>query len=257
MNELLDEIVADLQQHHDVPRVKKLLLFACHDFWVGDAQQLQSLELHDLIQEAMALFPSADDLKNALASHVKRLNKPGEYLLIADAIIDTVGLLYALPRKQEAAPSLLQDLSLGTPALNIGLSSPLDTGFTIPEPNFIARQEAGEIASPPPATQAPNTLADPFEVRRKVANAVTPLRAKLLLASLLERKLDPRTGDWAALGTVDLDSLLEKLPQAFSTFASLEEALYGMARQLYEPSEYEQVAYAIAQAMKPSYPQVT
>ncbi len=91
---LLDEVIDELKQNDNVMRIKRLILFTCHDYWVSDPKELQDVDLRELIQELLAVIPSLDKLKLLLNSHVKKLSKPGAYLLAADVIIDTIGQLY-------------------------------------------------------------------------------------------------------------------------------------------------------------------
>jgi hypothetical protein len=100
---LLDEVIDELNQNDNVMRIKRLILFTCHDFWVSDPKELQDVDLRELIQELLAVIPSLDKLKLLLNSHVKKLSKPGAYLLAADVIIDTIGQLYTTHSSDSSA----------------------------------------------------------------------------------------------------------------------------------------------------------
>ncbi|MBE9042382.1 hypothetical protein IQ235_16535, partial [Oscillatoriales cyanobacterium LEGE 11467] len=73
---------------------------------------------------------------------------------------------------------------------------------------------------------------DLFEVRTKILQQTNPLRAKILVFSVVYRIFDFSTRDWLALKSKEFYALLKKLYANFSTFLELEEKLYEMAKSL-------------------------
>jgi hypothetical protein len=283
----LDEIVDELEQSDNVTRIKRLILFTCHDYWVNDVKDLQNIDLKELIQELLAVIPNLNNLKLMLHSHVKKLSKPGAYLLAADMIIDTVGQLYALRTNDTSEPLPLIALedrviaqTLSTPSAvsisskfpsisnsnNVNLNSPLASGDRViadaEHAVYNAYEQTREIEQDEPLTEdtqpvskpaKPDYIIKPFELRYTISNKVNPLRAKILIFSSLHYKFSPRDRDWAEFNSHDLDDLLLELFQTYETYEELESRLYATAQQLEDPQEQEQVAGLIGETMRSLY----
>lgn len=274
----LDEVVDELEQSDNVTRIKRLILFTCHDYWVNDVKDLQNIDLKELIQELLAVIPSLNNLKLMLHSHVKKLSKPGAYLLAADMIVDTVGQLYALRINDpsEPLPLLAQEeqfvsqtlaapsaVSLGSKFPSIAnLSAPASDGYAIArtennaqylEQEYEQDVQVTEDTQPVSKAPKPDYIAKPFELRYEIASKVNPLRAKILIFSSLHYKFSPRDRDWAQINSHDLDDLLLELFQTCETHEELESRLYATARQLEDPQEHEQAAGSIAETMRSLY----
>ena len=93
---LLEEVIESLEQDNNVLRIKRLILFTCHDSWSNDVNEVKALHVRQLVQELMIMFPDLNKLKHKLNSQVKQLSKQSDYLLAADNIIDSLGFLYTL-----------------------------------------------------------------------------------------------------------------------------------------------------------------
>jgi hypothetical protein len=289
---LLDEVIDELEQNDNVMRIKRLILFTCHDFWVSDTKELQDVDLRELVQELLAVVPSLNRLKLLLNSHVKKLSKPGAYLLAADVIIDTVGQLYTHHSSdmlsetedtglltQEALrsvqvippPPLYADKFSSPDAHQHGLQTKQGDAaidFNLPPDNT---DVLGDVQSwqsrpdpaiaplhkdPPPPAQPTKLdyIVKPFDLRYEIASNISPLRAKVLIFSALHYKFNPRDRDWAQIGSHDLDDLLLELFQTCETFENLESKLYETAHQLDDLQENEQAASLICGAMRSLYP---
>jgi hypothetical protein len=274
---LLDEVIDELEQNDNVVRIKRLILFTCHDFWVSDVKELQDVDLRGLIQELLAVIPSLDNLKLLLNSHVKKLSRPGSYLLAADVIIDTVGQLYTHHSSDtpegiksteaiEDTDLLIQEVERSG---QIGVMAPPDVeaNFDRPQGNgslqigtqpFLSDQDS-EITSPRQDIPAPiptklDYIVKPFKLRYEIASNISPLRAKVLIFSALHYKFNPRDRDWAQINSHDLDDLILELFQTCDTFEVLEAKLYETARQLEDRQENDQAASLICGAMRSLYP---
>jgi hypothetical protein len=279
----LDEIVDELEQSDNVTRIKRLILFTCHDYWVNDVKDLQDIDLRELIQELLAVIPSLNNLKLMLHSHVKKLSKPGAYLLAADMIVDTVGQLYALRINDTSEPlpllgqedRLVSQTLVAPSAVSLNAKFPSAVNLSDPASDGYAGYASDEahnaqypdrydeeyeqdvqvtgdtqpISKPP----KPDYIAKPFELRYEIANKVSPLRAKILIFSTLHYKFNPRDRDWAQLSSHDLDDLLLELFQTCETYEDLESRLYATARQLEDPQEQEQAAGLIGETMRSLY----
>lgn len=89
-----DEVIRDFAQAEYLPRIKKLLVYACSQHWESDPDRLARQNLHTLIETLMQIAPTLDQLKTYLDQVTQSLSKPAEYLLIANAIVQSLRKLY-------------------------------------------------------------------------------------------------------------------------------------------------------------------
>ena len=90
----IDEVVENLENHPNPPRIKKLVVFACTKIWVKDTVQLNSISLKDLVRNLRELNPTLASLQQDLYELANKLNKPTEYSLVAKLIIKEMEKLY-------------------------------------------------------------------------------------------------------------------------------------------------------------------
>ncbi|NJK33608.1 MAG: hypothetical protein HC919_00930 [Oscillatoriales cyanobacterium SM2_2_1] len=219
--QLIDEIVTSLTEDENVLRIKRLMLFICHDYWSNDVEEVKRTDLRQLVEDTLRTFPILAELKQTINLYLKRINKQSDYLLAADTIIDTIGLLYA---EMPVIPVL-----------------PADPQFsTIAEPLTPITQKLGYI---------PN----PFDVRGDICRNISPLHAKILIFSVLEYPFDPMERDWSALCTCDLDGLLERLFLSCETSAELKVRLFDTAKTLPYAEDARRAAGVILQALEPFF----
>ncbi|NJK60700.1 MAG: hypothetical protein HC918_11285 [Oscillatoriales cyanobacterium SM2_1_8] len=223
----LEDVVEALEQDENVLRIKRLVVFASHGFWVTEADDLAAMDTRRLVEELLVAVPNLGDLKQKIQACVRQLNKPGVYALVADAIVDSIGLLYP---------------SDGSPAVSTAVA-------------WAGLPEAGDELTVPgePLPERPTQLPDGFDLRLEVANTVSPLRLKVLLFSLLHRPFDPEEKDWHEFNGVDVGALLDALWSRYSDFAALEKRLYASAEGLREPQEYRQVASTLLRSLRSRY----
>jgi hypothetical protein len=259
---LIEEVLETIEQDENSLRIKRLIVFACHGFWVDDPQDLESMELRTLIEELLAAIPDVDTLKHMLNSSVKKLSKPEVYSLVADMIIDSIGLLYTLSPKTKAPepmvadipPELVKKLAVG---VTVGLANVVDdngspthvntTEYTTDDSTAIERKVERLVG------RKYDSIPNLFDLKLEISNSVTPLRAKILVFSKLHYLFDPRDRSWGELNSHDLSELLESLYQLFSTVEDLEEGLRDTANQMGGDQEYLQAAGMITNYMKPLY----
>lgn len=237
-----EEIFADLEKREDIHRIKKLILFTCHDFWADENYDLDATPIGELIQEMLEIIPTLDKLKEMLNSHVKKLNKQAEYFLAADAIIDTLGPVYAQRNAtEENSADLLSEIEESTTV----------TDDTSAELIYYEDSEYDyhKLATGKKLDYIPR----PFDLRAEIARQVSPLQAKILLFSALHFRFNPQDRDWSAISAYILDDLLLQLFKKCDTFAVLEKKLEDTAAKLPNPDENRYVAAVIAGAMKHLY----
>ncbi len=239
--EFWEEIFADLEQREDIHRIKKLILFTCHDFWADENYDLDATPIGDLIREMLEIIPSLEKLKELLNTHVKKLNKQAEYYLAADIIIDTIGPLYANRQNEEESTEngLLEEVTN---------TSADDTSAEIA---YYEDSEYDYHKLAPP--EKLNYIPRPFDLRAEIARQVSPLQAKILLFSALHFTFNPQDRDWSQLSAYILDDLLLQLLRKCDTLSVLEAKLQDTAAKLPNPDENRYIAAVITSAMKPLY----
>ncbi|MBD2464659.1 hypothetical protein H6G89_27005 [Oscillatoria sp. FACHB-1407] len=91
-----DAVIQGLSQDQNVTRIKKLLLYLCRNQWESNVDRLNQVNLHPLVQDLLHVAPDLEQLRAKLSKVVKSLNKPAEYALVANAIINHLKPLYTV-----------------------------------------------------------------------------------------------------------------------------------------------------------------
>lgn len=230
---VLDEVVRSLKQHAEIARIKKLIFYACKNRWENDSKKLLSYRTKELVKELYQTNPTLEQFSETLYQAAKTLNKKDKYFLIAEAIIDCVRQLYETDRTPPQVPLSSDPLSIA--------SDPSLPHETLSNPQTQTLPDEQDLAC------------DPFELRLEVMRYTTPLRAKVLLFSVLHYPFSFRGQDWSVLATYDFDELLITLLKTFPRLEELESQLYSTAQTLKELREGSQIAGAIVQALRPFY----
>nr|WP_290222677.1 hypothetical protein [Trichocoleus desertorum] len=228
------QIASFLETQPEQIRIKKLVFCACRNHWENDPNNLNQVSLEVLIQELHAMAPAIADLKLLLSNIVNTLNRKAEYFLIADTLTQALEALYCYSTHSVPAASDKQgQVSFTQPTdchSSLSLELPLET-----------------------TTEAENAY-DLFELRLEIMKYTNPLRAKILLFSVLKHKFSFTTADWSTLKSCGFDDLLQQLLEQCDTLSTLESRLEIIASCLEDSSEYNQAAGAIIQCVKPFYP---
>lgn len=98
--------------------------------------------------------------------------------------------------------------------------------------------------------QSPKEL---FDVRLKIVRHTNPLRAKILIFSILYHPFKFSTRDWLTIKMQDLDNLIRHLYSLCPTPTVLEQRLYETARNLNQQEEEFTTARVIFKAMNSLY----
>lgn len=102
--------------------------------------------------------------------------------------------------------------------------------------------------------KAQQSIADMFELRQAVMRYTNPLRAKILLFSLLHGPYQhDRVEQVLLLRSYGLDKLLMQTLQTYTRFPVLLGQIQKTARRLESPEAYSQTAAAILRVLKPLY----
>ncbi|MDX2215727.1 MAG: hypothetical protein SFY66_20865 [Oculatellaceae cyanobacterium bins.114] len=89
-----DAVIQGLSQDQSLTRIKKLLLYLCRNQWESNPTRLNEVNLYPLVQELLKIAPELDQLRARLNKVVKSINKPAEYALVANTIINHLKPLY-------------------------------------------------------------------------------------------------------------------------------------------------------------------
>jgi len=227
---ILDEVVRELEQDLNISRIKRIIFFACKEFWENDVRQLASTDLGILIEELCAKYSKLEDIESVLNSIVSKVNKKTEYALVADLIVCQLSRLYEFEDSTNLETNISRFGGENAPAFDDGFSS--------------------QIPSNEESERNPGNL---FDVRQKILQQTNPLRAKIVIFSTLYHEFTFSDRDWLLLKTQELDTLLRQLFNICPTLAELESQLYRTARNLENTDENDQTASVIIKAMSPCY----
>ncbi|NJN49560.1 MAG: hypothetical protein HC805_07075 [Alkalinema sp. RL_2_19] len=90
---------------------------------------------------------------------------------------------------------------------------------------------------------------DGFDLRLEIMKFTNPLRAKILLFSVVNHRFDGSESDWTALKRNSLEALLKKILETYAP-SDLGFRLMQMAQSWSEPEDYEQVVDVLMRALK-------
>jgi class 3 adenylate cyclase len=224
------EVVAALEQHPEVSRIKKLLLYVCQRQWESDTGKLTGLDIRGLVESLHRSAPTIGQLEGLLTSMVKTVSKPTEYGAIAQIILRTLGQLYPEYSSQGLVPVAIAPL--------------MATSFlAAPEPPQPDASEAEDSRSP----------FNLFDARLGIMKSANPLRAKIVIFSALHTDFGFSRQDWLSLRMYELDSFLRQLLDLCKSYTDLEALLYATARRLHDPEANVEIANVIIKCLRPFY----
>lgn len=216
---LQNQITKILEQEVHSSRIKKLMIYAARKHWEADPLKIDQAEINRLISELAHQYPTIESLQIGLAAIVKSLNKPIEYAAIANMILREMGKLYS--QEDEAiSPESTNDL-------------------------------ATQAVAPPSSQTAPAIKL--FDMRLEIVKLANPLRAKILLFSLVYYPFTCKEQDWSNLKLYSLEGLLRSVTTVCSSLEDLQSKLEAAAQQLNPPEDYIEVVSVILKSLKPGY----
>jgi hypothetical protein len=212
-----------LSEHSEGDRVHKLLYWVVKGQWENAAAILTQTPRDRLLHELIEGTPTLASLEHRLYKAASKLNRPEKYQQIAALIIGECQSLYA------AAPAevVLPDES-STPMAGV------------------LAQEESDTTVPITAT----SMVDRFEVRQCLMRQIPPLKAKILIFSLLRHPFMNSPLDWMELKAKSLDGWVAELLQTFPIHQELEAKLFAQVPQIQALDQGTQVAEAIAQSTR-------
>ncbi len=87
-------VSAQLEQSPHYLRIKKLLIFTCTGTWETHPDRLAAIDVRDLVAQTLEVRPTMRELRPTLENLVRSLNKPVEYLPVAETILRSIAVLY-------------------------------------------------------------------------------------------------------------------------------------------------------------------
>ncbi|MGL5033755.1 MAG: hypothetical protein ACRC6M_08140, partial [Microcystaceae cyanobacterium] len=261
---LAQRIAQILNQHPEQGRIKKLMFAVAKGNWENDAAQIDGYGFPKLVLELRQMFPTMGELKEGFDGIVQNINKATLYIAIANLILKKMADLYedmseSLEDGQtgsHAATQIVQirpaNLALRQDAVPAHQATAIVEFGSQNASNEPLMTVLGSVPNPPSQQQPANTPKsyNLFEVRSEIMQYANPLRAKILLFSLLFNNWE-RNEDWSMLRSYSLDDLVEQVLLSRKSANDVETKLYGQAQSMSDREVYQQTAKTLIKVLKP------
>ncbi|MBD2653035.1 hypothetical protein H6G45_05940 [Synechocystis sp. FACHB-383] len=268
------QIAHILVQHREQVRIQKLVFAVARGYWENNLQAIEEVGLANLLLELRQRYPTPSQLKEGFSQIVNNINKSTFYLAIAKLILEQMQVLYdgeshqvghAPVLENEPQTNLTMAPSPGVSANKAQPTSIVDfDALPIPAPPPKPRQSEpiltvlGAVVPSPPGTplqqvQTEKKEYDLFEIRSEIMQYTNPLRAKVLLFSVLFQSWDEHNPDWSLVRSYALDDLVEQLILSRRRPNEVEIKLNALASQMFDQEEYQQTAQTLIKIIKPLF----
>ncbi|MBE9241123.1 hypothetical protein [Synechocystis salina] len=268
------QIAHILVQHREQVRIQKLVFAVARGYWENNLQAIEEVGLANLLLELRQRYPTPSQLKEGFSQIVNNINKSTFYLAIAKLILEQMQVLYdgeshqvghAAVLENEPQTNLTMAPSPGVSANKAQATSIVDfDALPIPAPPPKPRQSEpiltvlGAVVPSPPGTplqqvQTEKKEYDLFEIRSEIMQYTNPLRAKVLLFSVLFQSWDEHNPDWSLVRSYALDDLVEQLILSRRRPNEVEIKLNALASQMFDQEEYQQTAQTLIKIIKPLF----
>ena len=257
----LRQVVNSLGNHLEKERMQKLMFAACKNRWENDLSVINNYGLKNIILELRQNNPNFLSLRETLNQVAENLNKKSLYLPLAEIILTQLEPFYDTNNdyKEEDNESKSQifndqmvhldddcDSSAKTSSFSSSRSKPVDfasSTMELPfaEPAFLNNN---------PSNYPQISDYDPFEIRLEILRYANPLRAKILIFSLLFYPWDQNSQDWLTLRSYTLEDLLQKLIESGKSLKDIEIQLYHIAQTQMDRDANVQTAGILVQALQ-------
>ena len=257
----LRQVVNSLGNHLETERMQKLMFAACKNRWENDLSVINNYGLKNIILELRQNNPNFLSLRETLNQVAENINKKALYLSLAEIILTQLEPLYNTNNdyKEEDNESKSQifndqmvhlnddcDSSAKTSSFSSSRSKPVDfasSRMELPfaEPAFLSNN---------PSNSPQSSAYDTFEIRLEILRYANPLRAKILIFSLLFYAWDQNSQDWLTLRSYTLEDLLQKLIESGKSLKDIEIQLYHIAQTQMDRDANLQTAGILVQALQ-------
>jgi hypothetical protein len=233
-------VVQALTNEPDCDRLKKLLICATRQYWETNNQKLSTITFTDLVTELKQQQPTLVDLQTTLDQVVQNLSKPVEYRLVADVLIRHLQPLLHNPASA----------AIGIPA---EAQANIDSDKTVPDLAAPAALPVRQTALPRGQETKASKSINLFDLRLEVMKTTNPLRAKILLFSILYYDFNYQAQDWANLQLYSLDGLMRSVLKVCDTWDAVESNLRDVAQRQHDAVAYTDVLTALIKCFKLAY----
>ena len=267
---LLRQVVSGIENHRETARIKKLMFAACKNRWENDQAVINNYGLKNIVLELQRNNPNFLSLRQTLRQVAENINKKALYLALADIILTQLEHLYDTDNDDEEEDNESKsqrfntqivdlkndsDSAAKTTSFSTSRSDPVDFSSSIinlNEPQLVMELPFAEPAysnnNPSNFPQIP--AYDPFEIRLEIFQYANPLRAKILIFSLLFHPWDRSGQDWLTLRSYTLEDLLKQLIQSGKSLQDIEVQLYNIAQTQMDTDANVQTASILVQTLQ-------
>lgn len=267
---LLRQVVSRLENHRETARIKKLMFAACRNRWENDRAVINSYGLKNIILELQRNNTNFLSLRQTVSQVAKNINKKALYLTLADIVLTQLEPLYDHDKdyEEEDNKSKIQILNTQifhlknesdsvakTGSFSSSRSKTIDFASSLIDvnepPSVMESHDAGPASLNKNSGNSQQiTVYDPFETRLEIFQYTNPLRAKILIFSLLFHPWDRSDQDWSTLGSYTLEDLLQQLIQTGKSLKDIEVQLYHIAKTQMDRDANVQTAGIVVQALQ-------
>jgi hypothetical protein len=267
---LLRQVVSGIENHRETARIQKLMFAACKNPWENDQAVINNYGLKNIVLELQRNNPNFLSLRQTLKQIAENINKKALYLALADIILAQLEPLYDTDNDDEEEDNESKSQILNTQIVDLkndsdsaaktrsfsaSRSEPVDFSSSII--NLNERQLVMELPFAEPASSNNNPsnfpqipAYDPFEIRLEIFQYANPLRAKILIFSLLFHPWDRSGQDWSTLRSYTLEDLLKQLIQSGKSLQDIEVQLYNIAQTQMDTDANVQTASILVQILQ-------
>jgi hypothetical protein len=91
---LLNQVVQELEEHQESLRIKKLIFYARQGYWENDFSVVNSLSLTDSIQQLLISYPTIKDLYNFMYQVIENVSRRDLYAEVANLFLNKISTIY-------------------------------------------------------------------------------------------------------------------------------------------------------------------
>jgi hypothetical protein len=258
---IAQDVAQTLCQHPEQARIKKLMFAVSRGAWENNLEIIENYGFVNLILDLHRNFATKADLQVGFDQIVNNINKATLYLAIANLILAQMEKLYnnnlgpspeveANPINTEIIKSTPQPLSRRQSGEHIQTSI-IDFSQTQKSTDPILTVLGSIPVPPPPPMISLSREYNLFELRQEIMQYTNPLRAKILLFSILFHHWDHSGQDWGMMRSYGLDDLVEQVITSQKSPHDVELKLYAQARDMPDKEAYVQTANTLLKVLKP------
>jgi hypothetical protein len=248
---IADRIAHNLSQHPEVGRIEKLMFAVGKGYWENSLDKINQYGFVNLILELRQRYPYLAELRASFEQIVNNINKATLYLAIANVILQQMEKLYDGPLAAEEVPA--PEPALAVVRRNTGHEQTAIVNFPAPARSADPLLTVlGTVPVPPPsASKETKQDYNLFDLRSEIMQYANPLRAKILLFSILFHSWNRNGQDWGMLRSYGLDDLIEQVILSQRPANEVELKLYAQAKEMPETEAYTHTATTLIKVLKP------